>query len=53
MLITQKRLELINKSPENQSNIKIIDLTDEQGQSCGTQIEIRIKPLDTIKSVNL
>ena len=47
MLITQKRLELINKNPENQSNIKITDLKDNLGNPCGTKIEIKIKPIDT------
>jgi len=53
MLITQKRLELINKTPENQSNIKVIDLVDENGSPLGTQFEIKIKQIDIEKSVNL
>lgn len=53
MLITQKRLELINKTPENQSNIEVIDLVDDEGNPLGTAFEIKIKPLDMEKSVNL
>ena len=53
ILITQKRLELINKTPENQSNIKVVDLKDKENNPIGTRIEIKILPLDMEKSINL
>lgn len=42
MLITQKRLELLNKQNKEQMSVTIIDLKDQQGKACGTRVEIMI-----------
>jgi len=42
LVITQKRLEILNKSNEDELNVKIIDLKDEQGRPGGTRVEILI-----------
>ncbi len=43
ILITQKRLELINKLKDSESNVKVIDLLDTDGSNLGTKVEILIK----------
>ncbi|MEI6764529.1 MAG: two-component regulator propeller domain-containing protein [Bacteroidota bacterium] len=40
MLITQKRLEILNKQNKDQVSIQITDLKNEQGKACGTRIVI-------------
>jgi ligand-binding sensor domain-containing protein len=40
MLITQKRLEILNKQNKDQISIRIIDLKDEAGVPTGTKVEI-------------
>lgn len=40
MLITQKRLEILNKQNKDQISIRIIDLRDENGVPKGTKVEI-------------
>lgn len=42
MLITQKRLEILNKSGNDQTNVKITDLKDENNTPSGTRVEILI-----------
>lgn len=42
MFITQKRLEILNRSNKDQLNVKITDLKDNQNQPCGTRVEILI-----------
>ena len=42
MLITQKRLEILNKSDEDHVNIEITDLKDDNGKPSGTRVEILI-----------
>jgi len=42
MLITQKRLEILNERDKNQMNVKIIDLKDENNNALGTRVEIII-----------
>jgi ligand-binding sensor domain-containing protein len=42
MLITQKRLEILNERDKNQINIEIIDLKDEANIPIGTRVEIII-----------
>jgi LytS/YehU family sensor histidine kinase len=42
MLITQKRLELLNKQNKEQMSVEIIDLRDEQGNAAGTRVNIMI-----------
>lgn len=41
MLVTQERLELINK--DNNLKVKIIDLNDENGRPSGTRVEVQFK----------
>jgi len=43
ILITRKRLELINKMPGESTSYKITDLKDKMGNAIGTVVEIRIK----------
>jgi ligand-binding sensor domain-containing protein len=43
ILITQKRLELINKLPDKQNFYKITDLLDDHGNGAGTLIELKIQ----------
>lgn len=43
MLITMKRLELLNKQSEGQMSVNIIDLKNEAGEACGTRVEIYIR----------
>lgn len=43
MLITQKRLELLNKQSEGQMSVNIIDLRTAGGEACGTRVEILIR----------
>jgi hypothetical protein len=42
MLITQKRLELINKLPVSESAMSVTDLRDENGNPAGTLVVIKI-----------
>ncbi|HEY8399673.1 MAG TPA: tetratricopeptide repeat protein [Cytophagaceae bacterium] len=42
MQVTQDRLNLLNKDRKANVAFRIIDLKDEEGKACGTQIEIRI-----------
>ncbi|MEI6694515.1 MAG: two-component regulator propeller domain-containing protein [Bacteroidota bacterium] len=42
MLITQERLDILNKKNKNQLSVKIIDLTNDEGEACGTRIELMI-----------
>lgn len=42
MLITQKRLELLNKQNKEQMSVEIIDLHDQNGNASGTRVEILI-----------
>jgi len=42
MFITQKRLEILNRSNKDQLNVRITDLKDSQNQPCGTRVEILI-----------
>ena len=42
MAITQKRLEILNKSSKDEANVKITDLKDGQNNSLGTRVEILI-----------
>jgi hypothetical protein len=42
MLITQKRLEILNERNQSQMNIKIIDLKDKNDSAIGTRVEIII-----------
>lgn len=42
MLITQERLDILNKSGEDQLSVKIIDLENDDGSSAGTRIELKI-----------
>ncbi len=42
MMITQKRLEILNKSNSDHVNVNIIDLKDEKNQACGTRVELII-----------
>ena len=42
MMITQKRLEILNKTNKDQVNVKIVDLKDENNQACGTRVELII-----------
>ncbi len=42
MLITQKRLEILNERDKSQMNINIIDLKDNQNNPLGTKVEIII-----------
>lgn len=43
ILITRKRLELINKTPEDQTSYNVIDLKDNFGTGAGTIVELKIK----------
>ena len=40
MLITQKRLEILNKQNKDQISVRIIDLKDENDLPKGTRVEI-------------
>jgi ligand-binding sensor domain-containing protein len=42
MLITQKRLELLNKQNKEQMSVDIIDLKDSNGYATGTRVELMI-----------
>jgi ligand-binding sensor domain-containing protein/sensor histidine kinase YesM len=42
MLITQKRLEILNDRDQSQMNVNIIDLKDENNSAIGTKVEIII-----------
>jgi ligand-binding sensor domain-containing protein len=42
MLITQKRLEILNEKGNNQMNVNLIDLFDENKKAIGTKVEIII-----------
>lgn len=45
--ITQDRLEILHKGrAQNEQIVKIIDLLDEQGEGCGTRVEILIPIMD-------
>jgi sensor histidine kinase YesM len=43
MLITQKRLELLNKQNKEQMSVNIIDLKNDEGVATGTRVEIHIR----------
>jgi hypothetical protein len=43
MMITQERLEILNKQRKKSFAVKVIDLKDEQGQATGTRVEISIQ----------
>ncbi|MBN2745251.1 MAG: histidine kinase [Bacteroidales bacterium] len=43
ILITRKRLELINKMPGESTSYQVTDLKDKMGNAIGTIVEIRIK----------
>lgn len=49
ILITQKRLELINKEKAGGSYFKVIDLKDENGEPIGTRVEIEIQKQEIIE----
>uniref|UniRef100_UPI00404833F3 hypothetical protein n=1 Tax=Flavobacterium sp. TaxID=239 RepID=UPI00404833F3 len=38
----QKRVELINKTRKNKTEVTINDLVNEQNKACGTEVVIRI-----------
>lgn len=42
MLITQKRLEILNERNPDHLNVKITDLKDEKNTPCGTKVDITI-----------
>lgn len=42
MMITQKRLDILNERSETQKNITITDLKDENNQASGTKVEVVI-----------
>jgi len=44
--ITEKRLQLINKTSQRSLFVRTIDLMDDQAQACGTKVEIRIPITD-------
>ena len=43
MMITKERLELMNKEGREDSSVKIIDLTDDQGNPAGTRVELQLQ----------
>jgi len=42
MMITQERLDILNKQRRKSFSVKVIDLKDDQGQASGTRVEITI-----------
>lgn len=46
MLITRERLEVLNKMNQENFSVKVIDLTDAQGNATGTRVEVRISGRD-------
>lgn len=46
ILITQKRLELINKVKDSESNVSVVDLFNEDGTAAGTKVQIVIKIIE-------
>ena len=42
MLITQARLEILNRQSEDEFSVKVIDLKDENGDPSGTKVELII-----------
>lgn len=42
MLITSERLEILNQYTKDTYTVKVVDLTDDQGQPSGTSVEITI-----------
>lgn len=42
MKITEERLSLLNKTNQNEMNVKILDLENEKGEARGTRVEIII-----------
>lgn len=42
MMITQQRLDILNKSSEEELKVKVIDKLDEDGTPCGTRVEIKM-----------
>ena len=42
MRITKDRMEMINKMYGADTSVRIIDLTDENGQAKGTRVELKI-----------
>jgi ATP phosphoribosyltransferase regulatory subunit HisZ len=43
MMITQERLEILNKQRKKSFSVKVIDLKNEQGEATGTRVEITIQ----------
>ncbi len=43
MLITQERLEILNKQSRKNYSVQITDLKDERGEAAGTRVEINIQ----------
>jgi hypothetical protein len=42
MLITQARLEILNRQSNDEFSVKVIDLKDESGNPAGTKVELII-----------
>jgi ligand-binding sensor domain-containing protein/two-component sensor histidine kinase len=42
MLITQQRLDILNKNNEKELKVNVVDKYDEHGLPCGTRVEIRM-----------
>ncbi|MBU2650101.1 MAG: histidine kinase [Bacteroidetes bacterium] len=42
MMITQERLDLLNKQHKDKYSVKVIDLSDNNGNATGTRVEIRM-----------
>jgi hypothetical protein len=42
MLITQARLEILNRQSNDEFSVKVIDLKDESGKPAGTKVELII-----------
>lgn len=42
MLITQQRLDILNKGDENELKVNVIDKYTEDGTACGTRVEIKM-----------
>lgn len=47
-IITEKRLDILNKSRGNTLFVKTVDLYDKEGGACGTRVEIQI-PIEIIQ----
>jgi ligand-binding sensor domain-containing protein/two-component sensor histidine kinase len=42
MMITQQRLDILNKNDEKELKVNVVDKVDEQGIACGTRVEIKM-----------